>query len=343
MPSTSELVDCDLWGYKPAYGDLAPYLSESWRSWLRLEEKVEPGVAIRLPESQYFVAGTALAGARTVDDAVAGVRSYLDASGVATAIFNPGAAGSVSGISGALLAADVARAVNEWTVDRWLGADERLRGSIVVSAREPARAAAEIRRAGADPRMVQVLLAYPQQLLGHRVLQPIHEAAAELGLPVTLLAGGDFAGGNGGVTALGRPGGSLLEGLLAWEAGGQPHLVNLLASGLLDRFPDLRIVLSGFGVAWLPSLLWRLDREVREQRIALPAPLTRRPSEIVAERVRLATSTRELPDPSADLVDAGLVLHASGPRRDLDADPAAAWPAVAAATARAFFPRLAAR
>ena len=50
------------------------------------------------------------------------------------------------------------RAVNEWTAHTWLDHDPRWRGSIVVNANDPAEAAAEIKRAAADPRFVQALL-----------------------------------------------------------------------------------------------------------------------------------------------------------------------------------------
>jgi predicted TIM-barrel fold metal-dependent hydrolase len=369
LPSTSELdaptaqaatdrgaIDCDLWAYKPSYSDLAPFLSDSWRHWLRIGEPATPGVRIMLPESQYFIAGSALTSADSQDAVVAALRSHLDRADLAHAIFNPGAASSVSGLSSPLLASEVARAVNEWTAATWLEADERLRGSIVVSAREPARAAAEIRRAGADGRMVQVLLAYPTELLGHRTLDPIYEAAVELGLPVNLQAGGDFSGTNGGVARFGVPGGSRLEAVVAWGYGAQPHLANLVLGDTLAKFPELRVVLNGFGAAWLPALLWRLDMEVADAQIEMPRQLTRLPSELVSTHVRLTTSTLEIPaEPqllAMHLDSVGgrdLLLFGTGPRRSAGSAPAAAlgalpeaWQeAVGAENARGFYPRLA--
>ena len=366
MPSTSDAptpdktptvrggaTDCDLWAWKPSLRDLSPHLAESWRAWLRVEEPARPGVRIALPESPYFVAGGALTAAATPEEAEQRLRSHLDATNTGLAVLNPGAASSVSGLASGLLGDAVARAVNEWTAERWLALDDRLWGSIVVSAREPERAAAEIHRAGAEPRMAQVLFAYPQELLGHRSLVPVYEAAIELDLPVMLQAGGDFSGANPGVTRLGTPGGSRLEALLAWEYGAQPHLVNLLLSGIFDRLPELRVVLSGFGVGWLPPLLWRLDHEFHEGRLELPATLTRLPSEIAAEHVRVAVSPRDLADagePDAlqallGSVGGGrLLLPGSGPRRELDTGTAAlppAWTGLGKNGARAFYPRCA--
>jgi predicted TIM-barrel fold metal-dependent hydrolase len=311
-PSTPDtpLVDVDFWVKKPTIRDLAPHLDASWREWMRADEAGRPA---RLPESQYFVAGPAL----EAEDPLAAARGRLDALG-APAVLNPGAASSVSGYANPVLSDAMARAANDWTVT-WLDGEERLRGSIVVTQRDPARAAAEIRRAGADPRMVQVVLSYPQQRLGHRALYPIYEAACELGLPVMLEAGGAYSGSNQGLMIIGEPA-TTFEALVSWEFAAQAHLLSLLTSGVFDRFPALRVVFSGFGVAWLPSLLWRLDHEYRTERVGRPAALTRLPSEYVPDHVRFTTAALELPaDPAqlTQLLDAvggeRLLLFGSGP------------------------------
>jgi predicted TIM-barrel fold metal-dependent hydrolase len=314
MSSSSTLestVDVDFWVKKPNMLDLAPYLDASWREWIRAEENGRPA---KLPESQYFFSGEALA----VADPPAAARERLEALGGGPAIFNPAAASNVSGYGNPVLSSEIARAVNGWTTS-WLDQDDRLRGSIVVSPRDPAQAAEEIRRAGADRRMVAVLLSYPQQLLGDRRLYPVYEAACELGLPVMLEAGGAYSGSNRGLTVIGDPT-SAFEALVTWEFAGQPHLLSALTSGIFDRHRDLRIVLSGFGVAWLPSLLWRLDHEYRRRRVKPPAALTRLPSEYVPDHVRFTTSALELPADPAELVRLlepvggdRLLLYGSGP------------------------------
>ena len=68
----------------------------------------------------------------------------------------------------------------------WLSADDRFRGNLVVGPQDPALAAKEIRRAGADQRFVAVLLPLTNILMGQRHYYPIYEAAAELGLPITV-------------------------------------------------------------------------------------------------------------------------------------------------------------
>lgn len=316
-------VDVDFWVAKAdTMGPFAPYMSASWREWTRAQE---PGRAVRLPEGQYFLAGPELQAAIASPDPVALARARLDALGHdALAVLNPGAASNVSGYGNLMLAADMARAVNRYT-RAWLDHDPRLRGAIVISPRDPDGAALEIRRAaGEDARMVAVLLAYPQQPLGHRRLDPIYHAASELGLPVMLEAGGAYAGSNQGLTTIGDPA-NTFQALLSWEHAAQPHLISLLTTGVFDRYPTLRVVFSGFGVAWLPSLLWRLDHEYRRQRAARPAALTRAPSEYVPAHVRFTTATLELPPDPTQLLQllepvggAELLLRGSGPLGDHD-------------------------
>ena len=92
----------------------------------------------------------------------------------------------MAALANAILAKDVARAANEWTVADWLAADERLLGSIVVAPQDPAGAAArDPPRAAEHPRMVQVLLASPPRLLGDPFMHPIYDAAASSGCRCT--------------------------------------------------------------------------------------------------------------------------------------------------------------
>jgi predicted TIM-barrel fold metal-dependent hydrolase len=319
------IIDCDVWAQKATFSLLGRYLPSGLRDWLRIGEQLPTGERIELPESQYFVAGPALKRAAEGSDPRGELRAYLDRHSIRRAIFNPGAATSVAGLANPLLAAEVARAANEWTVDYWLSADRRLLGSIVVALGDPDRAAAEIRRLGAHERMVQVLFAYPPRLLGDRWFHPIYEAACELGLPVALQAGGDYSGANHGLTAVGNPT-SLFEAFVAWEYGAQPHLVSMIANGAFERFPQLRVVFNGFGIAWLPSLLWRLDLEYRSGRVPVPAGIKRVPSEYVREHVRFTTAQLELAGDGRDLADLlslidgeRLLMFASGQLRGAEA------------------------
>jgi uncharacterized protein len=318
VSGNAPVVDADFWPQRLRLAMLAPYLDRAWREYLRLENPSILSRPFEFPEGGVRTLGPA-APAETVEPDFHGLaREYLDRDGIAAAVLNPGVAAAISSASNDRQLAELMRATNDWATSEWLETDDRYLGSIVVSAYNPKLAAAEIRRLGAHGRIVQVLLAHPAKLLGERVLHPIYEAALEHDLVVTLQAGGAWTGGNRGIFATGFPN-SPLEEHMAWECAAQPHLVSMICEGTFEAFPGLRLLLSGYGVAWAVALLWRLDFEVHAGRLGLPFKLTRLPSEIVREHVRFTTQPLELAaEPAAleqllGLLDARLLLlHASG-------------------------------
>jgi uncharacterized protein len=319
--SSSELVDVDVWGEKPRFVTLAEYMPAAWREWLRLGQEFEAGGKTELPESQYFLEGPALALAADANPQAA-VSAYLDRCAIAHAMFNPGTVTSVAGLASPQLAAEAAHATNRWTRERWLSAEPRLLGALVVSLADPARAAQEIREMAGQGRFAHVLIAYPPRLLADRSFYPIYEAAGEAGLPVMLQAGGDYSGSNGGVMAVGHPQ-TRFEAVLAWEYAAQPHLIGLLLNGVFDRFPGLRVIFNGYGIAWLASIVWRMDHEYHAGRVAPPHSLARLPSEYLADHVRFTTAGLELPGDPSQLTEllAGvgaetLLMYGSGPLRE---------------------------
>src|SRR5262249_10155368 len=149
-------------------------------------------------------------------------------------------------------------------------------------------------------------------------LHPLYEAAAEHGLAITLQAGGSYVGANLGVTGVGFPA-SVLEHGAQRVFAGAPHLASLLCQGVFGRFPALRLVMSGFGIAWLPSLLWALDRAYLDGEVDMSASVDRLPSELVHERVRFTIEGLEVPADRSqlhallELIDARqLLLCSSG-------------------------------
>ncbi len=85
----------------------------------------------------------------------------------------------------------MARSVNDWLIDQWLEKDPRLAASLVIPARDPAAAAAEIDRVGGHPGFVQVLLPVrSERLYGQRVFWPLFEAIERNDLVAGLHWGG---------------------------------------------------------------------------------------------------------------------------------------------------------
>jgi predicted TIM-barrel fold metal-dependent hydrolase len=149
-------------------------------------------------------------------------------------------------------------------------------------------------------------------LLGQRHYYPIYAAAQEQQLPVAIHPFNEGSGTAPAPTASGYPS-HYLEFHTACILNVQAHLVSLIYEGVFERFPKLVFVFVECGVGWLPTLLWRLDREWKSLRIEVPW-VKRKPSEYVAEHVRFTTQPLDEPDSLAhlhqlfDMFPAGEVL-----------------------------------
>lgn len=171
-----------------------------------------------------------------------------------------------------------------------------MRASIVVPVHNPDLAAEEIERIAPDRRFVQVLLlAMFELLLGRRQNWPIYRAAERHGLPIGIHAGSSFRHPPG---ASGW-GSFYLESYVSYAQGFAAALNALLAEGVFQEFPELRLVLIESGVTWLPANLWRFNRTWRGIRAEVPW-LDRLPADIVRARVRLTTQPFDMvPDAAA--------------------------------------------
>jgi hypothetical protein len=191
--------------------------------------------------------------------------------------------------------AALSRAVNEWQRAEWLDPEPRLRASIAVPYEDGEMAAAEIDHWANDSGFAQIIcIARTQSLLGQRKYWPMYQAAVRHNLPV-----GIHFGGNGGwpITGAGWP------SFYIEDHGGMPQsfqgqIISLIFEGVFERFPTLKIALIEGGFAWLPPLMWRLDRYWQEARDEIPH-IKRPPSSYVRENFWITTQPiEEPPDPA---------------------------------------------
>jgi predicted TIM-barrel fold metal-dependent hydrolase len=208
-------------------------------------------------------------------------------------------------------------AVNNWMREEFLDRDPRLRGSIVVPSFHPEAAAEEIDRLGGDRRFVQVLLPVrtetPWGNVRHRA---IHEAASRNRLPITLHAWGPWGMAP---TSTGTAATYYEDYLYNSQIIAPNQVLSLVAEGVFDRYPDLRVCLAELGFAWLPSLLWRFDKDWKA--LWRETPWVRdKPSAYVREHLRATLSPTLIPGrvPAgelaqlADMLDAGhMLMYAS--------------------------------
>jgi len=229
-------------------------------------------------------------------------------------------------------AAALARAYNDYLIERWLSQEPRLKGAMLIATQDVRQAVQEIERIGSHPDIVEVLVANGARLpYGNRYYHPILEACQALGLPFALHTGSEGMGINAQPTPAGY-GSYYVENRQTRPQGYMTHLASLIFEGVFERFPRLRVVFVEGGYSWLAPLLWRLDGDWRGLRHQTPW-VQRPPSEYVWEHVRFTSQPLEEPDSPAQLLEVfawnraerTLMFSSDYPHWDFDS-PADAFP-----------------
>jgi predicted TIM-barrel fold metal-dependent hydrolase len=204
------------------------------------------------------------------------------------------------------LASAICSAANDWTIEHWLTRDKRLCALVVCPLADPEAAVAEIHRVGSHPQIDGVLLSGAPlgQPLGHPVYHPVYRAAAELGLVLSIHPG---TGERPKVTARTTPSPLMTTAdslaVAAQQAG--TFVTSFIVHGVFEKFPSLKLVIKEYGVAWIPTLMWRMDQFYdlyREE----STWVKRWPSDYVRQHIRFSTQpleTAEHPRVVADFFD----------------------------------------
>lgn len=192
---------------------------------------------------------------------------------------------------------EVARALcaaaNDWTIDHWLTLDDRLRGLVVCPLGEPEAAAAEIRRVGEHPRMSGVLLvgAPLGRPFGDPVYHPIYAVAADMGLTLALhQAASERPKITGRTTP--SPLMTATESTALMSQQGMHFVSSFIVHGVFEKFPGLKLLVKEFGVAWIPSLLWRMDQFYELYKLE-SSWVKKWPSDYVRENIKFSTQPIE--------------------------------------------------
>src|SRR3984957_18569553 len=315
-PIKTGAIDCDVHVEPPSMDALLGYIDPYWHEFIRSGHL---GVRHRLyPESEPMSARPEARGAAGGRAGSSPPHTYAELRAQLLEPYAPLAViltcvATFQGSRNPYFEAAMTTAVNNWMRDEFLDRDERLRGSIVVPVFPPEAAAEEIDRLGPDRRFTQVLLPVRSETpWGNVRYRPIHEAASRNRRPINLHAWG---GWGLAPTATGTASTYYEDYLYNSQIIAPNQVLSLVAEGVFDRYPDLRVCLAELGFAWLPSLLWRFDKDWKA--LWRETPWVRdKPSAYVREHLRATLSPTLIPGrvPAreltqlAEMLDAGHML-----------------------------------
>ena len=299
------VVDCDVHVHESP-GALIPYCDMPWkkalenikdaREWYLDIPAFSPGVSDGSYQAKF---PTAHEGARMVHTAEQ-MREELDEIHVDIGVLFPDHLLKLPVLTQTPYAAALARAYNAWLLEEWCSVEQGLLGCVIACNHDPQDAAREIRKYADEPSIVGVYLpcAGIDPLWGHRMYDPIYEAAQEADLPVLLhsvtVTHPVFPFNNHGFdTEIGRHSCSHTFSIMA-------NIVHMITTGVPVRYPQLRVAVTEAGISWVPFLMNRLDKEYLERRREVPF-LEERPSHYL-KKMYFATQPIEEPENLGDLV-----------------------------------------
>lgn len=284
------VIDADLNVVVPGHAVLLPYLSEYWRE--QIAQTAFKGAGeTSYPAGMETTArpGTTPARGPAGSDLALLREQALDPWHTRVGILT--CAYAVESIHNPDGAAAMASAVNDWLIAEWLDKEPRLRASLVVPTQQPELAAREIARVGGHPGFVQVYLPVRAEApYGNRRYLPLLEAAVRHDLAIGIGFGGQPPNPP---TPSGWPS-YYIEEWAGMSSIFQSQVMSLIFEGVFERLPTLRVALIEGGFTWLPSLLWRWDKEWKGLRQQTPW-VRRAPSEYVHEHFRLTTQPWDAP------------------------------------------------
>lgn len=205
----------------------------------------------------------------------------LDEQGVWGEVVFPSRGFWIANMTDATLAKECAHAWNDWCASDFMSASPRLVPTAVVSALDTDDAVQELQRAVGMGFQTIFLPATPPEdrPYNNEVWEPLWAAAAEAGVPLS------FHIGTGATQVVARgPGGAVINYVETFFPG-QRTVAHLIASGALDRNPDLRVFIAEGGCSWIPALADRMDEAYRQHDMFVRPKLSAPPSEFMYRQV----------------------------------------------------------
>ncbi|MFZ2175036.1 MAG: amidohydrolase family protein [Rhodococcus sp. (in: high G+C Gram-positive bacteria)] len=243
----------------------------------------------RLPsiaQEEFFSASHRAPGANNVDLRV----KDLDEEGIWAEVVFPSLGMWASSFRTPEVLREAVRVSNDWSVDTLLSASPRFIATAQVSTLSIDDAVAELRRCGelGFKAVFLPVAPHPNQLdYNHDEWEPFWATAEDIGMVLAFHIGTEpidmSTGGAVGVAYRG-PGGAVLN-YTETTFGGQRAVMKLVASGALDRHPNLKVLISEGGATWVPFLADRMEEGYRQHSTVVRPKLKRSPKEIIYSQI----------------------------------------------------------
>jgi predicted TIM-barrel fold metal-dependent hydrolase len=183
---------------------------------------------------------------------------FMDRTGIDWAVLYPTAGLTVGRCVSSDWAVAACQAYNTWLHEKFVSVSARLKGMALIPLQDVDRAVEELRRAVKELGMVGAMLPSNgeglRDHLGSKIYWPIYEEAEKLGCCLAVHVGCLHRLGMDSfstyypVHAIGHPIGIMIQAAA------------MLAHGVFDCFPRLRVGFLEGGATWVPFLMDRLDR-----------------------------------------------------------------------------------
>jgi predicted TIM-barrel fold metal-dependent hydrolase len=157
------------------------------------------------------------------------------------------------------VAVATATAYNNWLEERYCKLDRRIYGAGLIPIQDPVAAAKELARCKQQRVNFPVGMICSRnamhRTLGDAFFDPIYEAAEKLDMPLALHGGPMLGMGFDNFDEVAKMH-SLSHAFPLFI-----HIVDMIFSGVFDRFPNLRVAYLEAGASWVPWMMDRLDYE----------------------------------------------------------------------------------
>jgi uncharacterized protein len=216
----------------------------------------------------------------------------MDAEGIDQAVLYPSIGLYASVLDDGAAAVAVARAYNDWLASYCAAAGRRLFGAAMLPLQDPGAAAVEFRRAVGELGFVGAFVR-PNPCLGRslsdRAYDVVWDAAEELGVPIGVHEGSSVI-----VPTLGadRPFNPMVLHAVSHSFEEMLACAQLIAFGVLERHPGLRVVFLESSGGWGPFWLERLDEQAESFGGFCP-DMKLRPSEYFARQCAISFEVDE--------------------------------------------------